>query len=962
MKKVVSVFLFVLMILTAVGAAPMTAGAAEANAPTGENPSTTISVTENSPVQVTLKGETDVWLKYTPAQSAFVRFEFDRVSGYLNDETYCIVYQNQVLDENRIMGFSANAMENEFKASASVVAGKTYYICVNLNDDWDPSSTSVVKLTVQPLAVKALKLATDYTTTSTFDTNDPELFSYTADTDMTVAFYSESSARAIIMGNGYQDYYSSDYSSCLFFEAKAGVPVYLSIKKYSSESGAFSIKNVPVADITLGSVVNNTVSKDVPIRLYRYTAASDQAVDFYCEKSYAMRLLDSNLSEVDYSDTSGHLTFIAKAGEVYYIQYLLDSSRDSEPFTLSLKAPVVKPLSMTTTNHLHLGAGEEAPYMSVTPAESGFYVIDAYGEYLELILSYDASFEDIDLTNDDDWRVIQHIYMEKGKTYYLMSWWSGNELPHDLTLSFRSLSVPLLEPDKSIKTSVTNENLVQCKYTAQQTTPVEISLLFSVDYFEYKIVDENNQIIESYYADSDLSVRFLAIKGKTYYIWARASGDSEVCETTIRLEKLGFQTIAADTGFTEKVRLKSTSRYFQLTVKNNNLLMCRLSNAYDAYISIYDKDFNLIKKDTNLFSDKELFLEVKKGETYYIAIGSHSIYEYGDVTVTISEVTMEDIRSQETKKIENQPVGTIRVFRYCPKRSGHVSIDTSSPYAMICVYDAETMSEFAERSQWSDRWHSWGEYVAGQTYYVVVTADPYAESGAASLTYDITVDTNTEFSNDTFRYSLNDDDEATILSYWGSDDQEEIDVPDTIDGYKVTAIGTAAYANNGRVRTVRIPSGVREIGEQAFINCYWMTAIYIPASVTTIKAHAFGERIAYDPGIGSEYFETIDDFTVYGVKGSAAERYAAEYGFSFVETDDQPAALRGDYDGDNDITIMDATRAQNIIAELIVRPDAAYLQSVDADGDKDLTIMDATRIQRVLAELCNMDGSPYTGA
>ena len=66
---------------------------------------------------------------------------------------------------------------------------------------------------------------------------------------------------------------------------------------------------------------------------------------------------------------------------------------------------------------------------------------------------------------------------------------------------------------------------------------------------------------------------------------------------------------------------------------------------------------------------------------------------------------------------------------------------------------------------------------------------------------------------------------------------------------------------------------------------------------------------------------------------------------------------------DKSITIVDATRAQNIIAGLFTGADPEYLKAVDADGDGELTIMDATRIQNFLAELMNMDGSkPYVPA
>lgn len=72
------------------------------------------------------------------------------------------------------------------------------------------------------------------------------------------------------------------------------------------------------------------------------------------------------------------------------------------------------------------------------------------------------------------------------------------------------------------------------------------------------------------------------------------------------------------------------------------------------------------------------------------------------------------------------------------------------------------------------------------------------------------------------------------------------------------------------------------------------------------------------------------------------------------DDDDQPL-LRADYDGDGEITVMDATRAQRILAELDERPSNEILTEIDADGDGELTIMDATKIQRVIAGLDSWD-------
>lgn len=67
-------------------------------------------------------------------------------------------------------------------------------------------------------------------------------------------------------------------------------------------------------------------------------------------------------------------------------------------------------------------------------------------------------------------------------------------------------------------------------------------------------------------------------------------------------------------------------------------------------------------------------------------------------------------------------------------------------------------------------------------------------------------------------------------------------------------------------------------------------------------------------------------------------------------------AIRGDYDRDGDITVMDATRVQNMLADLVTRPSRSFLKQIDADGDGEMTILDATRIQNVIAELMDMDG------
>ncbi len=67
----------------------------------------------------------------------------------------------------------------------------------------------------------------------------------------------------------------------------------------------------------------------------------------------------------------------------------------------------------------------------------------------------------------------------------------------------------------------------------------------------------------------------------------------------------------------------------------------------------------------------------------------------------------------------------------------------------------------------------------------------------------------------------------------------------------------------------------------------------------------------------------------------------------------------GDANMDGEVSIMDATRIQRYLAELIDETEIDLRAALVTGGDE-VSIMDATRIQRYLAELCNLDGStPY---
>ena len=95
----------------------------------------------------------------------------------------------------------------------------------------------------------------------------------------------------------------------------------------------------------------------------------------------------------------------------------------------------------------------------------------------------------------------------------------------------------------------------------------------------------------------------------------------------------------------------------------------------------------------------------------------------------------------------------------------------------------------------------------------------------------------------------------------------------------VKKIGYSAFFGCTGLKSVTIPSSVKEISDSAFYGCTGLKSVTIPSSVTEIGYSAFGYY--YDNN--SEQSKKINGFTIYGKKGTAAERYANSNGFKFVK-------------------------------------------------------------------------------
>lgn len=115
----------------------------------------------------------------------------------------------------------------------------------------------------------------------------------------------------------------------------------------------------------------------------------------------------------------------------------------------------------------------------------------------------------------------------------------------------------------------------------------------------------------------------------------------------------------------------------------------------------------------------------------------------------------------------------------------------------------------------------------------------------------------------------------------------------------------------------------------------------IPDSVTSIDTKALGWYWDEEYGLSRK----VNNFTIKGYEGSMAETYAHNNGFRFVSL----LAKTGDADGDGQITVMDATEVQYLLAGLKPHVDESLIMFADVDQNGLLEIVDVTFILRHVA-------------
>ena len=118
-------------------------------------------------------------------------------------------------------------------------------------------------------------------------------------------------------------------------------------------------------------------------------------------------------------------------------------------------------------------------------------------------------------------------------------------------------------------------------------------------------------------------------------------------------------------------------------------------------------------------------------------------------------------------------------------------------------------------------------------------------------------------------------------SFENSNSIKELKFPSTL-----KSIGEKSFYDNSSLVKLELNDGLETIGENAFLGCRSLKSVTIPASVTSIGEKAFG----YYTTEKNEY-KKYDGFTIYGYRGTAAETYANENGFTFIPLDSESSVM-----------------------------------------------------------------------
>ena len=134
--------------------------------------------------------------------------------------------------------------------------------------------------------------------------------------------------------------------------------------------------------------------------------------------------------------------------------------------------------------------------------------------------------------------------------------------------------------------------------------------------------------------------------------------------------------------------------------------------------------------------------------------------------------------------------------------------------------------------------------------------------------------------NSGFKYNLYNDGTADLIEYTGN--SSYVNVPSKVSNHTVVGICRWTFSDirNRKILSITIPNTVKYIDKYSMRSCLSLKKIVIPKSVKNLEPFSVGGG-EYDDF--DESYKLMTNFTIYGYKGSDAEKYAKEYRINFID-------------------------------------------------------------------------------
>ena len=121
-----------------------------------------------------------------------------------------------------------------------------------------------------------------------------------------------------------------------------------------------------------------------------------------------------------------------------------------------------------------------------------------------------------------------------------------------------------------------------------------------------------------------------------------------------------------------------------------------------------------------------------------------------------------------------------------------------------------------------------------------------------------------ETDKDAFSYAIKEDNTVVILGLL-DDSLQDINIPESIDGLNVSAIGNEAFKNNNII-SIYIPDTVTSIGKSAFEDCSFLKTVKMSFGLEMIEAYAFSGCSSLENIVIPNNVTKIDDYAFAGCR------------------------------------------------------------------------------------------------